>query len=124
MIYLDNSASTFIKPKEVIKAVNDSLLHYSANPGRSGHKASIKTAMQIEEARERLANHYGLENGKYDDEGRVITLEYDNFYYVACYVPNAGDGLKRMDYRMVFEEDMLCYLLSLKSPCGISSPLL
>ena len=62
-----------------------------------------------------LSVHYGLENGKYDDEGRVITLEYDNFYYVACYVPNAGDGLKRMDYRMVFEEDMLCYLLSLKS---------
>lgn len=64
MIYLDNSASTFIKPKEVIKAVNDSLLHFGANPGRSGHIASIKTAMQIEEARERLANHFGIENGE------------------------------------------------------------
>lgn len=64
MIYLDNSASTFIKPKEVIKAVNDSLLHFGANPGRSGHVASIKTAMQIEEARERLANHFGIENGE------------------------------------------------------------
>lgn len=64
MIYLDNSASTYIKPKEVIKAVNDSLIHYGANPGRSGHRASIKTAMQIEEARERLANHFGIENGQ------------------------------------------------------------
>lgn len=64
MIYLDNSASTFIKPREVIKAVNDSLIHFSANPGRSGHGASIKTAMQIEEARERLANHLGIENGQ------------------------------------------------------------
>lgn len=64
MIYLDNSASTFIKPKEVIKAVNDSLIHFGANPGRSGHRASIKTAMQIEEARERLANHFGIESGQ------------------------------------------------------------
>lgn len=64
MIYLDNSASTYTKPKEVIKAVNDSLLHFGANPGRSGHRASIKTAMQIEEARERLANHFGIENGQ------------------------------------------------------------
>ena len=62
MIYLDNSATTFIKPKEVIKAVNDSLIHYSANPGRSGHIASIKTALKIEEARERVANHFGIEN--------------------------------------------------------------
>lgn len=64
MIYLDNSASTLIKPKEVIKAVNDSLLHFGANPGRSGHRASIRSAMQIEEARERLANHYGIEIGQ------------------------------------------------------------
>jgi cysteine desulfurase family protein len=65
MIYLDNSASTFVKPHEVIKAVNDSLIHYTANPGRSGHRASIKTALKIEETRQRLANHFnasGSEN--------------------------------------------------------------
>ncbi len=62
-----------------------------------------------------LAVHYGLENGKYDDEGRVITLEYPHFYYVACYVPNAGEGLKRLPYRMEFENDMLSYLNQLKS---------
>lgn len=59
MIYLDNSASTFIKPKEVIKAVNESLLHYSANPGRSGHKASIKAAMEVENTRIKLAKLLG-----------------------------------------------------------------
>ncbi len=61
MIYLDNGASTFIKPKEVIKAVNDSLNFYSANPGRSGHKASISAAMEVENARIKLANFLGLE---------------------------------------------------------------
>ena len=38
--------------------------------------------------KEPLAITYGLENNKYDDEGRVITLEFKNFYFVACYVPN------------------------------------
>jgi exodeoxyribonuclease-3 len=56
---------------------------------------------------------YGLENGEYDDEGRVITLEFSDFYYVACYVPNAGDGLKRLDFRMEFEKRMKNYLISL-----------
>ncbi len=58
MIYFDNSASTFIKPKEVIKAVTESLLHYTANPGRSGHKACVKTALKVEEVREKIANHF------------------------------------------------------------------
>ncbi len=59
MIYLDNSASTFTKPKEVIKAVNDALLHYGANPGRSGHKASIAAAMAVENTRIKLAEFLG-----------------------------------------------------------------
>jgi len=64
MIYLDNSASTYIKPKEVVKAVNEALLHYGANPGRSGHKASIKTALKIEEVRETLASHFNVESSQ------------------------------------------------------------
>lgn len=58
--------------------------------------------------------HYGLLEGKYDDEGRVITLEFQHFYYVACYVPNAGDGLKRLAYRLEFEKDLALYLLKLQ----------
>ena len=58
-----------------------------------------------------LSIHYGLLDGKYDDEGRVITLEFEKFYYVACYVPNAGDGLKRLDFRMTFEKDLVLYLI-------------
>ena len=47
------------------------------------------------------------------DEGRVITCEYGNFFLVCCYVPNSQDGLKRLDYRMQFEDDMREYLCSL-----------
>lgn len=65
---------------------------------------------------------YGID-GKYNDEGRVITLEYEDFYLVNCYVPNAQDGLKRLDYRMEFEDCMRAYLCGLdeKKPvyyCG------
>lgn len=60
MIYLDNSATTLIKPKQVINTVNNSLLHFTANPGRSGHLASIKCALEIEKTREHLAKHFGL----------------------------------------------------------------
>ncbi len=57
-----------------------------------------------------LSVYYGLDNHKYDDEGRVVTLEYENFYYVACYVPNAGDELKRLTFRLEFEKDLVNYL--------------
>lgn len=58
---------------------------------------------------EPLSVIYGID-GKYNDEGRVITLEYPQFYLVNCYVPNAQDGLKRLDYRMEFEDCMRDYL--------------
>lgn len=54
MIYLDNSATTHIKPKQVIKAVNLGLTKYSANPGRGGHNASIDTAIEVENVREKV----------------------------------------------------------------------
>lgn len=57
-----------------------------------------------------LSVHFGLDDGKYDEEGRSITLEFNDFYYVASYVPNAGEGLKRMDFRMQYEKDLLAYL--------------
>ena len=56
--------------------------------------------------------HYGMQ-GKHDDEGRLITLEYPDFYLVCCYVPNAQSELKRIDYRMEFEDDLRNYLLGL-----------
>lgn len=55
MIYLDNSASTYIKPKDVIMATLEGLTKYSANPGRSGHKLSIQTALKVEEVRTKVA---------------------------------------------------------------------
>ena len=52
---------------------------------------------------------FGIDE-KYNDEGRVITLEFENFYFVNSYVPNAQPELKRIDYREKFEDDMREYL--------------
>ena len=61
---------------------------------------------------EPISVSYGVD-GKHADEGRVITLEYVDFYLVCAYVPNAQDELKRIDYRMEFEDDMRAYLSAL-----------
>lgn len=56
---------------------------------------------------------YGLKDGLYNDEGRAITLEYDDFYFVTAYVPNSKRQLERLDYRMDFEDHLREYLTSL-----------
>ena len=56
---------------------------------------------------------YGMDKEVHDHEGRLITLEYDQFYLVCCYTPNAQAGLKRLDYRMAWEDDLRDYLMSL-----------
>lgn len=65
--------------------------------------------------KEPLSVHYGLIDGKYDEEGRATTLEFENFYYVTLYVPNSGEELKRLDFRMGFEKDLREYLSLLKA---------
>lgn len=72
--------------------------------------------------KEPLSCVYGID-GKHLDEGRAITLEFENFYSVNCYVPNAQPELARLSYRMEFEDDLRKYLSSLskKKPviyCG------
>lgn len=64
---------------------------------------------------EPLAVSYGIGIEEHDHEGRVITLEFENFYLVTVYTPNAQDGLKRLEYRMRWEDDFLSYIKSLDS---------
>lgn len=66
---------------------------------------------------------YGLGIEKHDMEGRVITAEFNDFYFLTCYTPNSQNELARLDYRMEWEEDFLEYIktLSEKKPliyCG------
>ncbi len=57
---------------------------------------------------------YGIGVEEHDHEGRVITLEFDDFYFICVYVPNSQDELKRLDYRMKWEKDFLVYIKKLE----------
>ncbi len=70
-----------------------------------------------------LSVKLGMDQPELDTEGRLITLEYENFYLVTCYTPNAQDGLARIDHRMRWEDAIRLYLMELdqKKPvilCG------
>lgn len=54
--------------------------------------------------------HYGIDAEDHPEEGRSITLEYEDFYFVGVYVPNSQTNLKRLDYRMKWEDDLRAYL--------------
>ncbi len=60
-----------------------------------------------------LSVAYGIGIDAHDHEGRVVTLEMPDFYLVCCYTPNSQDGLRRLDYRMTWEDDFRAYLLQL-----------
>ena len=53
---------------------------------------------------------YGIGIDEHDHEGRVITMEMEQFFLVCCYTPNSQDGLRRLDYRMTWEDDFRAYL--------------
>ena len=81
--------------------------NYAEKKGYSG------TAIFTKE--EPLAVFYGMDNPQHDTEGRLITLEFPSFYFITCYTPNAQDGLRRIGYRMQWEDDFRAYIQSLDS---------
>ena len=62
---------------------------------------------------EPLSVHYGIGIDEHDHEGRVITLEMNDFYLVCVYVPNSQEELRRLDYRMRWDDDFRAYLVGL-----------
>lgn len=79
--------------------------NYAQKKGYSGTAVFSK--------QEALSVSYGIGIPEHDTEGRVITLEYENFYLVNCYTPNSQNELARLPYRMQWENDFLTYLKSL-----------
>lgn len=80
--------------------------NYAERKGYSG------TAIFTKE--EPLSITYGIGIEEHDHEGRVITLEFADYYFITVYTPNSKDGLARLDYRMVWEADFLAYLQKLE----------
>lgn len=68
---------------------------------------------------EPLTVTYGMGVEEHDHEGRLITLEYDDFYLITCYTPNSQDELKRLTYRCTWEDDFRAYLNRLAEKKGV-----
>lgn len=81
--------------------------NYAVKKGYSGTAVFTKV--------EPLSVAYGLGIEEHDQEGRVITLEFEDFYFVTVYTPNSQDGLKRLDYRMEWETAFFTYLKGLEA---------
>jgi exodeoxyribonuclease-3 len=80
--------------------------NYAVKKGYSGTAIFSK--------KEALSVKYGIGIEEHDQEGRVITVEYEDFYLVNCYTPNAQAELKRIEYRLKWEEDFLMFLKELE----------
>ena len=80
--------------------------NYAEKKGYSGTALFTK--------QEPLSVTYGLGIEEHDKEGRVITAEFEDFYFITVYVPNSQDELKRLDYRMQWEDDFLKYVKKLE----------
>lgn len=80
--------------------------NYAEKKGYSGTAIFTK--------REPLSVSYGIGVEEHDHEGRVITLEYPEYYLITVYVPNSQDELRRLDYRMKWEDDFLSYIKKLE----------
>ena len=81
--------------------------NYAEKKGYSG------VAMFTKE--EPISVSYGLGVDEHDHEGRVITAEFADYYVITCYTPNSQDGLKRLDYRMRWEDDFRAYVKKLEA---------
>ncbi|ELC8442972.1 exodeoxyribonuclease III [Clostridium perfringens] len=85
--------------------------NYAEKKGYSGTAIFTK--------KEPLNVYYGINMEHHDKEGRVITLEFEDFYMVTVYTPNSQSELARLDYRMQWEDDFRNYLLELSSKKGV-----
>ena len=85
--------------------------NYADKPGYSG------TAIYTR--REPLSVNYGIGVDEHDHEGRVVTLEFEDFFLVDVYTPNSQDGLRRLEYRMRWEDAFRAYLCSLAERKGV-----
>jgi exodeoxyribonuclease-3 len=93
-----------MKPEQADFTFDDYHVYYNSaeKPGYSGTLILSKE--------EPLNVTYGIDNTLYTDEGRIITCEFESFYFITAYVPNSQRELARLDYRLAFEEAFRTYI--------------
>lgn len=111
LVEMDADAVCFQETKATPEQVAEALTGlegYHLHAYSAEKKGYSGTAIISKEAPQSVTYGIGIE--EHDQEGRVITAEFDEYYLVTAYVPNSGNGLKRLDYRAQWDVDMAAYL--------------
>ncbi len=108
---IDNEAIKSMKLSDTFKNKYKLNSYWNCSVEKKGYSGTgILTSLEPKSV------SYGINVNKHDKEGRVLTLEFDKFYLISCYTPNAGEGLKRVDYRVKeWDKDFFEYINSLKN---------
>lgn len=110
VLCLQETKATVAQTQEVIGEIAPDYHFFGNEAERKGYSG---TAIISKEAPTTV--EYGIGVEEHDQEGRVITAEYDTFYLVTAYVPNSGSGLVRLEYRQQWDTDFLKYCKNLES---------
>lgn len=107
---------TKAQPEQIELYTDNYPYMYTNSAKRKGYSGTMVLCKK-----EPLSIKYGINVPEFDDEGRIITLEYPEFYLVTVYTPTSGDGLMHLDYRLEWDKAFGDYLKSLNKPvmvCG------
>lgn len=120
MLCLQETKANVEEVKSLCALLPEYKVYVNSSKARKGYSGTA-----ILSKTEPVSVTFDMNIEEHDQEGRVITAEYDQFYLVTVYVPNSGDGLKRLDYREQWDADFLKYVVKLnkKKPVIISGDL-
>lgn len=110
LLCLQETKASVEEVKTALSLLPEYKVYVNSSKARQGYSG---TAMLVRS--EPLDVQYDMNVPEHDQEGRVITAEYPDFYMVTVYTPNSGEGLKRLDYRARWDEEFRRYLVKLKS---------
>lgn len=109
MLCLQETKATVEEVKNVLELLPGYKGYVNSSKARQGYSGTA-----IITKTESLSVAYDMNHAEHDQEGRVITAEYPQFYLVTVYTPNSGEGLKRLDYRERWDEEFRKYLVELQ----------
>jgi exodeoxyribonuclease-3 len=109
MLCLQETKATVEEVKSVLELLPGYTGYVNASKARQGYSGTA-----IITKAEPLAVTYDMNDPEHDQEGRVITAEYDSFFLITVYTPNSGEGLKRLEYRQRWDKTFLTYITTLQ----------
>ena len=110
VLCLQETKASFEEVSTLCELLPDYKVYVNSSKARKGYSGTALLSKT-----EPLSVAYDMNIEEHDQEGRVIAAEYEHFFLVTVYSPNSGDGLKRLDYREIWDRDFNAYIAGLKA---------